>query len=270
MGTDEADMISDFLQAELRARGVQEVAAVDAAEWLDAAGLLRDSPSKPGKPLRDLLRAGKVLGQHQDAEGFWSVRRVSGFEGQQRRGEPARGKPTEPANRRPADRPPAQGKWPGPSSDDPELIAILREAKRLAQKYRLITGKPLGITGEVAEYEAARLLGLELTAARQAGYDAIERVNGRVRRLRVKGRCMLGDSKRTRRLGSIKLDKEWDSVLLVLLDANFDAVEIWEADRAPIAAALTAPGSKARNERGALAVSKFKSLGHRRWKCTAV
>jgi hypothetical protein len=48
--------------------------------------------------------------------------------------------------------------------------ALLREAKKLAQKYLALTGKPLGITGEVAEYEAAaRILGLELTAAREAG-----------------------------------------------------------------------------------------------------
>jgi hypothetical protein len=37
------------------------------------------------------------------------------------------------------------------------IMEILRAAKRLAQEYRTLTGKPLGITGEVAEYEAARL-----------------------------------------------------------------------------------------------------------------
>jgi len=51
----------------------------------------------------------------------------------------------------------------------PPILEILREAKKLAQEYRQLTGKPLGITGEVAEYEAARLLGVELTPARQAG-----------------------------------------------------------------------------------------------------
>lgn len=43
------------------------------------------------------------------------------------------------------------------------VLAILAEAKKLAQRYRTLTGKPLGITGEVAEYEAARILGVELT-----------------------------------------------------------------------------------------------------------
>ena len=57
-------------------------------------------------------------------------------------------------------------------------MTLLANAKVLAQQYRALTGKPLGITGEVAEYEASRILGVELTPARQAGYDAIETING--------------------------------------------------------------------------------------------
>jgi hypothetical protein len=58
---------------------------------------------------------------------------------------------------------------------DPRIMEILREAKKLAQEYHALSGKPLGITGEVAEYEAARILGVELTPARQPGYDATEK-----------------------------------------------------------------------------------------------
>jgi hypothetical protein len=65
------------------------------------------------------------------------------------------------------------------------VMEILRQAKKLAQRYRAATGNPLGITGEVAEYEAARILGITLTPARQAGYDAVEKKNGVVRRLQV-------------------------------------------------------------------------------------
>lgn len=35
---------------------------------------------------------------------------------------------------------------------DQQVMEVLGEAKRLAQEYRALTGKPLGITGEVAEY----------------------------------------------------------------------------------------------------------------------
>src|SRR3990172_11362816 len=86
--------------------------------------------------------------------------------------------------------------------------AILNEVRRLAIQYRTETGKPLGVTAEIAEFEAARLLGLELSEARQPGYDAVRLHGSGPRRLQIKGRCILGDSKPGQRVGSIKLDKE--------------------------------------------------------------
>jgi hypothetical protein len=151
-------------------------------------------------------------------------------------------------------------------SDSDCIFNVLRKAKKLAQEYRRLTGKPLGITGEVAEYEAARHLGVTLTSARQGGYDATEQKNGRIRKLQIKGRCVLSTSKRGQVLGTIKIDKEFDAVLMVLLDDNFDAIVIYEAERQVVIDALTAPGSVARNKRGALAVSKFKSIGRVRWR----
>jgi hypothetical protein len=145
------------------------------------------------------------------------------------------------------------------------VLEILAEAKKLAQKYHALTGKPLGITGEVAEYEAARILGVELTTVRQAGYDATEKRDDGIVRLQIKGRCVLKGSNPGQRIGRIDIQKEFDAVLLVLLDSDFEATAIYEAPRESVIAALTAPGSKSRNERGALGVSKFKSIAHVRW-----
>jgi hypothetical protein len=75
------------------------------------------------------------------------------------------------------------------------ILESLLVMKKLAGRYRVPTGKPLGITGEVAEYEAARLLELELIIARQAGYDAIRSQDGKITRYQVKGRCGLPGSK---------------------------------------------------------------------------
>lgn len=147
-----------------------------------------------------------------------------------------------------------------------DVLSLLSEAKGLSQRYRALTGKPLGVTGEVAEYEAARILGLELAPARTAGYDATETARGGTRKLQIKGRCILPGASPGQRMGSIDVEKEFDAVLLVLLDANLDAFEIVEADRQAVVAALTAPGSKSRNEREALGISKFKSIGKVRWR----
>ncbi|OLE90191.1 MAG: hypothetical protein AUG08_01170 [Acidobacteria bacterium 13_1_20CM_2_55_15] len=147
-------------------------------------------------------------------------------------------------------------------------MSLLRQAKKLAQRYYARTGKPLGVTGEVAEYEAARILGVELTPPRQAGFDALERKGTMVRKLQIKGRCLQKNCKPGQRLSSIRTNHEWDAVLMVLLDHNFDATEIYEAPPAKIIAALMEPGSKARNVRGALTVNKFKSIGKLRWRRT--
>ena len=58
--TARAAQITVFLQAELEKRRLSEVAAVEAARWLDAAHMLTDSPSRPGLPLRNMLRNGEV------------------------------------------------------------------------------------------------------------------------------------------------------------------------------------------------------------------
>jgi len=50
-----------------------------------------------------------------------------------------------------------------------------------------------------------------------------------------------------------------------LLDDSFEVIEMWEAERQSVENAILAPGSKARNERGALAVTKFKSIGKKVW-----
>ena len=139
---------------------------------------------------------------------------------------------------------------------------MLTEAKQLASRSKKLTGKPLGITGEIAEFSAATLLNLELATARTAGYDA--KASGG-RKIQIKGRCLPADAKPGQRLGAIRLDHEWDTVLLVLMNDTFEVLEMWEALRKDVESALLAPGSKARNERGAFSVSKFKQIGMMVW-----
>jgi hypothetical protein len=149
-------------------------------------------------------------------------------------------------------------------SDD--IITLLREAKELGQRYYQLTGKPLGVTAEVAEYEAFRLLGVTLAEVRNPGFDAIATRDDRVVRYQIKGRCFDHRSRRGQRVGSLSLEKEWDAALLVLLDPDFEAREIWEASRDALKPLLTDPGSKARTERGQIGVSQFKRVGTCIWR----
>ena len=66
--------INQFLQSELRSRGLDSTPAVEAARWLHKAGLLPDYSK--GLPLRNLLRARKIAGGRQQPRrrnGRWYV-----------------------------------------------------------------------------------------------------------------------------------------------------------------------------------------------------
>lgn len=146
-----------------------------------------------------------------------------------------------------------------------EVYQILRDAKVLARRYYRLTGKPLGVTGEVAEYEAARILSLELELARQAGFDATETRDGLTLKIQIKGRYFPNARLRGGRIGAIDLKQPFDTVLLVLLDGDYNAFQIYEAARPAVEALLTRPGSKARNERGSVGISQFKAISSLRW-----
>ncbi|HQT90319.1 MAG TPA: hypothetical protein PK677_17600 [Acidiphilium sp.] len=142
---------------------------------------------------------------------------------------------------------------------------ILAAVKPLAAEYYRLTGKPLGVTGEVAEYVAAETLGLLLADARTPGYDAIRQTPGGPQRIQIKGRAYGDDAKPGQRISRIKTDAACDAVLLVLLDTKtLDAREMWEAPFTAVAARLTVPGSKSR-DRGALSVSEFKRMARKVW-----
>lgn len=53
---DKIQQIIDCIDLFLDGKGLKSISAVAAAEILDKAGILKDSHSRPGKPLRDILR----------------------------------------------------------------------------------------------------------------------------------------------------------------------------------------------------------------------
>lgn len=52
----------------------------------------------------------------------------------------------------------------------------------------------------------------------------------------------------------------------MIMDDNFEIQSMYEAERPEVEKAIFAPGSTARNERGALSVSKFRSIGREVWR----
>ncbi|MFQ5988293.1 MAG: hypothetical protein ACE5K9_00060 [Candidatus Methylomirabilales bacterium] len=145
-----------------------------------------------------------------------------------------------------------------------EVGAVIQELKTLAKRYRVLTGKSLGITAEVGEYEATRLRGLELCADREPGYDALWKREGKTLRVQIKSR-LLPQGEELGRLGKIDLTKEWDMLLFILLDEDFEPVSIHKAERKDVDQMLKRPGSKARKVREQPEVSQLLAISRQVW-----
>ncbi len=141
---------------------------------------------------------------------------------------------------------------------------LMKEARTLAAQYRKATGKPLGISSEIAEHDAARLLNLELCSDRSDGFDALGLGDRDGQRIQIKGRAIFDDNKSGHRIGQLKLEKSWDSVMLVIMNDEYEPVEIYEATREVLEEALADSKSKRAN-RGAMSVAKFKAVGKLAW-----
>jgi len=153
----------------------------------------------------------------------------------------------------------------GDIAKETAIRALLKQAKQTAVEYYALTNKPLGVTGEIAEYEAAEKLGLTLEDARTPGFDAFRDCPAGRERFQIKGRAVSAVDRYRGRVPKIK-DGDFEAVLLVLLDkGTLDALEIWRADRRSVMARLDAPGGRARNERRSLAISQFKSIAKKVW-----
>ena len=72
----DVSQINQLIQGKLERNHQSEVTAVEAAQWLDQAGILKDSTHRPGLPLRNLLRAGLIEGQKQMPNGRWFIEKV--------------------------------------------------------------------------------------------------------------------------------------------------------------------------------------------------
>jgi len=142
-----------------------------------------------------------------------------------------------------------------------DLSNIVDDLRRLAVEYYRATEKPIGVTGELAEYLAAQALGLTLAPARAPGYDAVDTAG---RKLQIKGRWK-SDGRAWGRVSRIDTTKDFGAVLLVLMSGAYDLAEIWEAPRDAVIRRLDAPGSKARNRRRSMGVSQFKTIATRVW-----
>ncbi|MFZ0254613.1 MAG: hypothetical protein WAN46_02965 [Gammaproteobacteria bacterium] len=151
---------------------------------------------------------------------------------------------------------------PGPAYS---IDALIAQTRRLAAEFRALTGRPLPVSAEIAQYDASRLLELDPVSAGTGGYDALGRGSRSGRRIQIKGRVIPDEGRGAHRIGQLKLDQDWDILMLVLMDEQFEPSHIYEAERPTIEACLNDTQCKRRNSRGAMSVAKFKNIARLVW-----
>lgn len=137
---------------------------------------------------------------------------------------------------------------------------LMSEARRLAAEYHRATGQTLPLTNEIARFDAMSLLQLEAPTEELAGVDAIS--DAGARKVQIKGRVVFDGARAKQRIGQLGFDGKWTHVILVLMDGDYQPVELIEAERDALQQAL---GQLAPNKRGAMTVGRFKTLGRVVW-----
>lgn len=141
---------------------------------------------------------------------------------------------------------------------------LISEARQLAAEYRRTTGNPLpGISGEIARHDAIRLLGLT-AVDNTAAYDALGSGRREGKRIQIKGRVIQDGNLKGLRIGQLKTEQDWDTVILVLLDNNYEPFELYEVERDEIIEANN-DSSASRSKRGAMTLARFKAIGCLIW-----
>jgi hypothetical protein len=142
---------------------------------------------------------------------------------------------------------------------------LMHETRQLAAKYHQTTGTALPVTGEIARFDAAKALSLQLMEDTSLGYDALGTGTFSGQKILVKGRVLFESSKSNPRIGQINPDQRWDHVVLVLFDDDYNPVEIYHASSEDIEQALSMKTDSQRKKRGAMSVAQFKIIGKLVW-----
>jgi len=139
---------------------------------------------------------------------------------------------------------------------------LIAETRRIAREYRQATGKTLPVTQELAINDAILLLDLKPVNKSGLGYDAILEHNGKDLKLQIKGRVIFDRKRSGYRLGQLKTEQDWDGILLVIMNSEFDTDEIYLAKREVLEKFLS---DKKQSSKGSITVARFRIIGDLLW-----
>ena len=140
---------------------------------------------------------------------------------------------------------------------------LITETRRIAREYRLATGKVLPVTPEIAINDAISILEMLPNSDNSPGYDAIYNYADEQLKVQIKGRAVFNEKRQGHRIGQLKLDQEWDAIVLVMMNADFMPEEIYMAKRDEILSELEE--KQLNNKKGPMTIAKFKLISELLW-----
>lgn len=143
---------------------------------------------------------------------------------------------------------------------------LMEETRRLARAFKHNTEKALPISNELGRFDAQKILQLQNPQQPEKGVDFIGTGELAGQKIQVKSRVVFNPGKSGLRVGKINEEGEWDTLLLIMYDDDYNPDEIFVAQKHAL---LTALKDKKPNKRGALSVAQFKVLGECIWQADA-
>ena len=138
-----------------------------------------------------------------------------------------------------------------------QIGELMEQTRQLAADFRISTGKTLPVGGEIALYDASRLLGLGEPDTPTAGIDL--QSSDSSTRFQVKSRALFSGAKSAPRLGSINPNGNWTHLLLVLMNESYQTTHLYTLE---LKVALSEANIGGKN---AMTVAKFKVIGDCIW-----
>lgn len=140
---------------------------------------------------------------------------------------------------------------------------LITETRRIAKEYRLATGKVLPVTPEIAINDAISILDLIPNNDTSKAYDAVFEHGDERFKVQIKGRAIFNEKRQGHRIGQLKLEQEWDAIILVIMNADFMPQEIYMAKRQDILEELE--DKQLTNKKGPMTIAKFKLISELLW-----
>jgi hypothetical protein len=148
-----------------------------------------------------------------------------------------------------------------------KLDKLMDETRRLAAEYRRSTGSTLPVSAELAKFDAIHLLGLRTLDEPMNGVDALRDTEQGVERVQIKGRVIFDAKKNSQRVGQLNLDANWDEIVLVMMNEDYQCTAIFSVTKTQLCLVLDEQQGGKNNTRGALSVKKFQAISQQVWAC---